>query len=378
MKPVFKIKINRGDLTQAMHARVLEIKVEDSAGYDNDNLVVKIDGRAPFPTFPKAGAIAQVYFGYEKMENVQTKLGLTLLGTYELSDLDWDGPPWGLTLNFNAMSMFHKPKTARNATHEDTNLKELVETLAEGMGYQPDVHPSFADIKLDCEHQKNKTDMEFINELAQRYGAFPKVLNQQLRFHPKDGANFESEFLFLDQIVPGSLNYTYQVRGVYDAVQAATYSYDTGDLQRMEVTSNPEFTEGDKVTMELTRLYDTAEKALAAAGAKRDFLIAGTQGLSFKVGGNPKWQSHRKLELHDGGADGTTVRSPWHPGIPKEWIIVSSTHVWKKGSGGDDGYSTDVKCEVLKAQVPASKPGEKEDQQTTDDNAPNDLPVVME
>lgn len=345
MKPIFKIKINREELTQAVIDRVTSIKVEDAAGYENDNLVIEIDGRAPFPKFPKAGAIAEVSFGYAEMENVITKIPLSKMGTYELADMDWDGAPWALTLNFNAMSMLKFPKTARNDTHEDTNLKELVEKLGKRMGYKVDVHSSFADVDLPFEQQKNQTDMEFIAFLAQRHGAFPKVLNQTLRFAPKDGANFVDQYIFLEDILPGSLNYHSQVRGVYSAIQAATFSFDTGELERVEVEAtdvqaDPEFIgpQPPKTIMELSRLYDTQEKARAAATSKRSFLAASEETLSFKVGGNPLMQSHRKLELNGEG---------WHPDIPKKWIIVSSTHHWKKGSDGEAGYTTQVKCEVL-------------------------------
>lgn len=338
MKPIFRLTINRQELTQAMKDRVLKITVEDSAGYENDNCVVEIDGREPYPKFPKSGAILEVEFGYDRMKDVTTELDLQKLGIYELSDLDWDGSPWQLTLNFNAMSMMNMPKTARNELHEDTDLKKLVEKLAQRMGYQPKVANKFAEIKIHAEMQKNMTDMEFINWLAQRHGAFPKVYHQRLHFAAKDGSNFVDQLLRLEQCIPGSVKYHSAVRGVYGNIEAATFSYDTGKLQRLDVNPDVKEMEDAPATMELTRLYDTADKARSAVESKKQFLESAKDTLSFKCGGNPLMYSHRKLRLSGG---------KWHPDMPTDWIIVGSTHTWTKGDGEEDGYVTEVKCEVL-------------------------------
>lgn len=374
MKPAFRITINRQELTQAVIDRVLEVRIEDSAGYDNDNCLIKLDGRAPFLKFPKTGAIAEVSLGYEDMPNSAHALasdrltvGLTTLGRYSLGEIDFDGPPWTLELNFTAMSMESFPKTAQNDTHENTTLGAIVKKLARRMGYTPDVHPSFDSIQIAFEQQKNVTDMEFINFLAQRYGAFPKVgiatdpasvkvINNTLRFHPKDGANFVDEYLEVQQCFPGSINFHTHVRSVYGQIQAATFSYDTGELLRVATDVNVPETSGLPVVMELSRLYDTAEKARAAAEAKREFLDAEKNTLTFKTGGNPRFQSHRKLSLIGDG---------WHPDIPRKWIIVSSTHSFTKGADGETGYTTTVRCQLLLGGVEDS------------DNPQNALPTTV-
>lgn len=357
MRPIFNITINRQELREAVKDRVLEITIEDSAGYQNDNCIIKLDGRRPFPKIPASGAIVEVSFGYGEMENVKTQIPLTKMGIYELAEIDWDGPPWGMVLTCNALSMLKFPKTARNDEHQDTTLKEIVEKCANRMGYEPDVHPKFADIEIKYEAQKNVTDMEFINLLAQRYGAFPKIFNQRLRFYPKDGSSFVGQELKVDQCFPGSIHYHSQVRSVYGEIQAATFSYDTGKLQRISVDSNvPELGDaGNGATMELSRLYADAETARAAAQSKRDFLASEEDSLAFKIGGHPLFQSHRKLFL--------STESDWHPDIPAKWIVVSSTHRWSKGDGDNNGYTTEVKCEIQKEG--------KED----DDNAANDAPT---
>lgn len=338
MKPIFNLSINRQELTEAMKDRVLKITVEDSAGYENDNCVIEIDGREPYPKFPKAGAILEVFFGYDKMKDVTTYVPLQKLGIYELSDYDWDGSPWILTLNFNAMSMMNMPKTARNDQHEDTDLKAIIEKCAKRMGYEPHVHEKFSKVKIKFEQQKNMTDMEFINFLAQRHGAFPKVFHNRLQFNPKDGSNFVDQLLKLEQCIPGSIKHHSAVRGAYGNIEAATFSYDTGKLTRMDVSPDVSDMKETPATMELTRLYDTAEKARAAVESKKQFLDSARDTLSFKCGGNPMMYSHRKLRLSG---------DKWHPDMPTDWIVVSSTHTWTKGDGEEDGYTTEVKCEVL-------------------------------
>jgi uncharacterized protein len=362
MQPIFKLKINRKELTEAMIDRILEIKVEDAAGYANDNCVVTIDGREPYPKFPLAGAMLDVYFGYAKMSGVKTELPLKLLGHYELADFDWDGPPWNLTLNFNALSMRDTPKTSRNETYENMTVGEIVKKAVGRMGYaekQAVIHPMYfkdtspdgkIPFKLLFEHQENITDMEFVNILAMRYAAFPKVQGETFRFQPKTGENMVDQDLLLEHCLPGTVNFHSQVRAAYDNIRAITFSYDTGaitgvdaepSLAAMEAKkaeASGDAPKEEKVTMQLSRMYDTVEKATAAAYSKGEFLDSSLNTLSFKTGGNPLLQSHRKLNLSG---------DKWHPDIPKKWIIVSSTHLWKKGDGDSDGYTTEVKCERL-------------------------------
>jgi phage protein D len=353
MKPVFHIEVDRPELSAAVRDRLVELTIEDAAGYENDTLNITLDGRDPFPKMPKAGAILTVYLGYDFIgdgNSSRTFIPPTLMGRYELGEIEWEGPPWNLILHATSMSMMNIPKSSQQTIYEDKTLAEIVEQCSREMSYEPDVHPRYRDIYIKYEAQKGVSHMEFLNALAMRYAAMVKVQNQKLRFYPKTYESEVDQLLSTWQVIPKSFRYSTQVRSAYSAVMAASFSLDTGKLTRIETQPAAGLEKGANSAMELLRQYEEVEKARAAAESKRVYLDNANDAVEFKVGGNPLMQSHRKIELEGEG---------WHPDIPKKWIVVNATHKFTKGRGEEDGYTTAVKCEILKAE---------DSGQRTDDN----------
>jgi hypothetical protein len=367
MKPSLKLQINRKDLNKAAKDRVLSINVDDYAGYISDVCTVSIDGRAPYPAIPKAGALLDVFMGYDVMKNSSAQIPPTLLGHYILNEMDWEGPPWTLHLHFVGLDMFNiadKTKQQQHEHYENTTVYDIVKACIGRMGFQADIHPVFQTIKVPYLAQDGISDMAFLNILAAKYGAFPKVsyagtvssgLNngqtqnlggggivQQVtgsfyRFYPKKGNNFVTTALFVKDCIPGTVKFHVNARAVYGLISAASFSYDTGALTYAEA----QVTQGmgrfgnkppaDLPTMSLPIIYEDEEASRRAGKAKGEFLSQDCAAFSFECGGNPLMQTHRRLEL---------TGSQWHPDIPKTWLITHVKHKWTKGDS--EGYKTEV------------------------------------
>ena len=363
MKPKVDIRISGGGSSDPAKSigkqaldRFLSLTLTDVRGYETDTLSISFDWRAPYPTLPKRKGVVELWLGYEGAADVTvTYLPMTKMGTFEINDLSFNGPPWTATLECSAVKFIGESKQQRNIIYEDTTLDKVVEAIAKRIDCTPKVDPSFKKIKIPYLPQSNVSDLAFLNMLAATYNANPKMGSggsdlmssagsggrRTLYFLPKNAKRPVDITITPDMIEPGSFDYNDTVRGLYGSVVASAYSFDTGAMSEVEVPTGQVDADGKKLTtkMSLSSFFEAADKANEAASSKVANLGQDSKRASFKMGGNPLVFSDKRLRL----------AGDFPPDIHKEWVISQAVHTFtKKG-----GYTTAVH---LSLPLPVSNP----------------------
>lgn len=356
MKPKIDIRISGAGGSGAGQSigkqaldRFLSLTLTDVRAYETDTLSLSFDWRPPFPALPKRKGVVEVWLGYEGSAEVTvTYIPMTKMGTFEINDVSFSGPPWTVTLECSAIRFVSESKQQRNLVYEDTTLDKVVTEIAQRIDCTPKIHPSFKKVKIDYLPQKNVSDLAFLNMLAASYNANPKMgsggkdllagegvgRHRTLYFMPKNASRPVDVIVSPDMIEPGSFDYNDTVRGLYGAVVASSYSFDNGKLDTVEVPTGQTDSEGNKVTakMELSAFFEASEKAQSAAESKVAALGQDTKRCSFKMGGNPLILADKRLQLV----------GEFPPDIHRDWIVAQAVHTFSKKAG----YTTAVQLSL--------------------------------
>lgn len=342
MFPVFHIRANGEDITKKVNDRLIALTVEDSKGKLNPSLSVSIDDRAPSFAFPPADATLEVFMGYAQVQGHAVPYqGVKHMGIFMLDEITASKGAGGRTMSFtgHAVATHAKYKQTRNQLYTDTYVKDIVETCASRSGLEPKVHPSFGDIFLFAINQRNQSDIDFIENLANRYDADSKPANGKLYFAPTDkmaewlatdGNTFLSDVL-LDESDCEEWQYGQQGRGKFTAVRAMVY-----DKDQPEKATTVESYKTESLYenyLDLHESYPTVAEAQAAVDARKRALDYGVQNLTATCVGNPQLMGGTSIIL-----------SNFREGIPTEWRIIEAAHTFAGG-----GYRTSFKAELKDA-----------------------------
>lgn len=305
MTPYFRIAADGKDLTRVIRDRLIRITLTDVSGVVSDTLEMVLDDRASHIDLPRTGVKLSVSIGY-----VET--GLDPKGIFVVDEPELSGPPDTLTIRARAADLRNGLKKKRVRNFDDITLGELVQTIAAAHGYQPRIAGVYAAIQLGHLDQDNQSDMNLLSDLAKRYDAVAKPVNDLLLFVPKGMIkSYSGKPLPAVHKVRSDLTrwtVSFAERDTYQSV-IAVYR-DTVAAKDIEVVVGV-----GEPAKRLIKKQPNAEIATAAAKAELASLRRGNGKITGSCAGDPAMAAEAKLTL-------SGIRS----GVDGDWALTRVVH----------------------------------------------------
>jgi len=324
LKPSYQVTANGSDVTQAVLARLMELRVTDGGGDDTDLAEIKLSDGAPSLALPATGAQVEIWLGYDGTN--------TRMGIYLIDSVNRKGPPPEMTIRGHSAPYldaqgFGAIQSKRSQSYDGLTIAQLVNTIANRQGMSPFVSASLSGVSLPHIDQTNESDISLLNRLAVNYDATVKPAGGKLLFLDKA----QSLDIAGDVIPPISLtpaqvtewDFNTEDRSKFTSAVASWHNNDTG--LDVDVTAGS----GDPV-FRLRHLYPDANTAGLAATAAQDSFTRGAGTLTLRLPGNTSLMAYGILKL-SGFADG----------VNGNWLMTSVEH-----SVTPAGYQCTVQAET--------------------------------
>lgn len=289
--PAYKMVVNGIDQTGLVRQRLIDIRVDYSAGGESDGLDINLDdsvitGRLHAPLDKKDQV--KILMGYET--NLQD------MGTFVVNSVTLSGGAGSVdTYSVNAKAIdtagniFDKKcKTWAGAQPGvEIPLSGIVNQIASEHSLQCIIDPTLMSVMTKLEVQWRKSDISLLRELAEKYSAVVKFYDKKLLFIAKNsksatGIPIPPVLLSPHEIMDWRV--TFGNRWSFNKVTAEWWDADKAELKQESVTNG-----GAKNTKEYIteQIYDSAKEAQKAAEAEMQNLLAQRNKLTLNVVGNP-------------------------------------------------------------------------------------------
>lgn len=322
MYPDYRITIGGRDVTPRMRGFVLELKVVDHAGRQNDTFTVTLDDRDGILAVPKGGEKTVVEMGYRGQ--------LKNMGEFTIDDVELSGAPYRIKVSGTAADVTRSNAKGQQTHHyENKTLAEVMQEVAGRNGWTPAIHSSFARIRYPMLHQTDESDIHFVRRMEREVGACAKIANGRLVFVPAgdgvtvSGGSTPNIVLRKSDLISWRVNH--KGRQKHGKVKAG-YG-DRHASQRREVEqSNDEDSSG--ATFYLRNIYPNRDRAQVAAEARLRELRRSEKDASFETVGDPSIRAAGQVTI-------AGVRE----GVDGTYLVKTVTH---SITGSSSGYTTRI------------------------------------
>lgn len=321
--PFAKILVNGLDVTSKFLPLLIDMQIEDNAGFESDNVSFTLANPKGNIFIPKKGAQIAVLCGYK--ESALMNIGLYTLGQITLTG--GAGQPHRMKLNAQAFD-FNKAKISetKNRSFDEKTLYDIISQIAGENGLIPAIDQKFSSVQIKHIDQTNESDMHFLTRLSIDYDAIFKIAQKRLIFARRGrGLSVAGQILQSLQInLTPKVSYSLRTEDKESFDKAVVYYHDKNEGGRIKVEKG----QGDRA-FEYKRTLPTKEEA----EAKAESLL------------NQKARQLFKLELTMPGAPNLTAETPIiivEPSIPLlsgKWIIEKASH-----NLSPSGFTTSVSC----------------------------------
>lgn len=232
MRPIFQIKADNQDVTEAIQSRLLSLKVVDKCGMSSDTLELQLDDREHQISLPRKGAVLDVHLGYQDE-------GLISVGAFTVDEVEINGPPSTLTIRAKALDTLTGMKTKKTRSWHQQTLSDIVKTIAEDQQLTPVVGSRLANKFIEHIDQTEESDMNLLSRLAKQYNATAKPVRGKLLFvshgETKSASGEALERVELSREALSSWRVTLAERNNYPAVQAEWQDLEKGQRRALVV-----------------------------------------------------------------------------------------------------------------------------------------------
>lgn len=321
MTPEFGLIADDQDITAAIRARLLSLRLTDAAGYESDLLEIKIDDRDGNIALPRTGTVLRLTLGYGN--------NLRLMGRFTVDEIRLAGPAMTLMITARAADFKKQLKQQKTRAWEGKRIGAIVRTIAGEHDLEAVVSDNLSNIVIPRLDQTDESDLHLLTRLGRDYDAVAKPANKRLIFAPKGEARAASgqplPTITLQRRHLSSWSARLAERDKY--LSARAYYHDAQSGLRTSVTAGQ-----GKPSFALRVNHPDRASALSAAKSKLEALNRGAGTVSLTMPGNPDILAESPLEL-------TGIR----PGVDGRWVVTSVIHELSRS-----GYVTRVEGESSK------------------------------
>lgn len=323
----WEVTLDGVSLTKTLAPRLISLRLSERRGEEADELEIVVhDADGNFAP-PPQGSVLRVSLGWLRGTGVTP--GLVDKGTFTVDELSYEGPPDQVTISAKSADFKQTFRTRKNHVWKDTTLGAIVTQIAGKHSLKARYHAELASQSIIAAEQGNKSDMQFLRDLARRYDATATVKNGCLIFAPV-GAKTTSTGAPLPTATISKRDcsrYSWK-RCARDKAQdgAEAQYHDTKAGHRKTAGT------GGSNPKRLKRVYASKGDAEAAAQAEHNRLKRASATLDITLAfGNPMLSPGTRVTVSD-----------FRPHITAStWLIGSTTHVMD-----GRGMATDLSLEV--------------------------------
>ena len=310
MRPDYRLEAGGADVTEAVRAHLVELRVTLTSDTASDSLSVTLDDVVGALARPAAERALRLSLGY-------VGAALAPMGVYYHTETDVDLAPRRLTVRAAAADYRRLAtlKAPRTRTFDDTTLGGLVAAIAGEHGYAAAVAPALAAQRLPHVDQTAESDLSLLHRLARHYDATLKAAGGRLVLMSRGAGRSAVAGALLPAFVaaPGagdvlSGRVSWRGRPRYGSVVASYW--DAGAARMMHVRA------GDGAPAFVMR-ESRPDRAQAAADAAAHLarLSRQTAALDLALVGNPALV-----------AEGRITTRGWGEGTDGQWTITRAEH----------------------------------------------------
>jgi hypothetical protein len=323
----WRVVLDGQDLTARLAPLLIGLRLSERDGEEADQLEITLDDSQGRVAIPPAGARLQVWLGWERGTEVST--GLVFKGAFKVDEAGWSGPPDRITLTARSADLADSFRTRRNRIWKDGTLADIVGVIATEHGLDPRCHADLAARAIAVAEQGNKSDMQFLRDLARRYDASAVVKAGCLIFAPKGAATTA-----MGTPVPAAVLLRSRCSQIDWRRAARESAQDGAEAQWHDPAQNRRqtHTTGGSNPKRLKRVYGSQDDARAAATAETNRLKRAAASLSATLAwGNPLLSPGMRITAS--GFKAAIDQTPW--------LIASAEHTMDAG-----GLRTRIEMEV--------------------------------
>ncbi|WP_171909831.1 phage late control D family protein [Aquisalimonas asiatica] len=313
------------DLTKHIADALIELRLEDRAGYESDALEIEVADNQDW-TWPREGALLRLRaLGYDG----ETLVEPASSSRFAIDQIEHAGPPARLHFSATSADFTSQMREGRDRSHPNMTLGELIERLAAEHGYDFGIYPAdLGETHLGFVDQSGQSDLALAHQVAAEYGTLFKVIDGKwvvISYDATEGP--DGEPIPVTELTPADVSTWrahFMTKKKVGSVVATYQDYDLA--RRIPVTVG----EGEPVRT-LSRVF--LDEATAQANARSTLHRAWRESrrLTINLPGNPSLASRQRLRL-----------SGFRDGVNGDWLITQVSHVVNKR-----GYRCRVEAEGL-------------------------------
>ncbi|MGE8128864.1 phage late control D family protein [Methylobacterium sp. NPDC080182] len=338
--PTFQIYKGGENITAGFHNRALSIKVELQSGNGGqDTCTIIADDRDWALAAPHVGDVIEVSLGYEEV-------GLALMGSFELDEVTFIGPPRVIQIHGNSMGFSSAAKAPQVKNFEGKTVKDLVEWAAQQLGVQAVVDQDIGSKQVPYRNN-TVSPMHLLGQLEREFGAVFKIGQGRLSFAGRDsGITASGQEIPLVVLRPehlGSWEVRHLNRSDYSSVSARYRDRDSNKEETVQSKSKVggvlgQGEGGSNRDYPIGTLFPSKEQAQSAADSTMKRLDANLgEGLFTLAQGDP-WVRDQNRILVIGtrdGIDGSYVSDIVAHSYSKDSGLTTSIRTQAPGDGSD-------------------------------------------
>lgn len=226
-QPVFVVKYAGKNITEDITDSLISLTYTDAEENESDEITFTLAdplGLWRDAWYPKKGDKMELQIGYQGE-------ALVPCGTFAIDELTLDGGrDNGRTITIKALaaSITEQIRTKRSTAHEKRTLKQIAQKIASANGYT--VEGEIPDVQFERITQYRKSDLEFLRELAQKYGCMFSVRDKKIIFTSIYKVESAKDALELDETDLITYRYTDKSVQTYKKAEAKYHNPKTGKV----------------------------------------------------------------------------------------------------------------------------------------------------
>lgn len=181
-RAAWNVSLDGKSLTAVYAPRLISLRLSERRGEEADELEIVVDDGDGLFQPPPQGSILHVSLGWLRGSGVTP--GLVDKGSFIIDEVSWDSSPDRTSIRARSADFKASFRTRRNKVWNDTTLGAIVGEVAGSHGLTSRCHPDLATQAVGAAEQGNKSDMQFMRDLARRYDATCTVKAGHLIFAP--------------------------------------------------------------------------------------------------------------------------------------------------------------------------------------------------
>ncbi len=251
------------NITADVSEMVLAIRYIDRLDGTSSDLEIELEDSGKLwqgPWYPVIGDIVSLQIGYSNEL-------LLDCGTFQIDELESDGPPDVMRLRCLAAYITTAMRTANTVAYENMGIVEIVAQIAAKYGLTVVMASSESenDITFARVTQRRQMDLEFLKRLGREHNFDFTVRAGQLIFYERAALESIPAATLITRSDTLRFAFRNRARRIYDAADFSYFDPDTKELITQSVPSDGSSPTGD--TLKIVARCENAEQAQVKAAA---------------------------------------------------------------------------------------------------------------